>query len=129
RTSRFSATRSGSSAVITPRFSDSYGPSLTPPARVEKTTVYGPAPSQRITRSALWRRRARTPARPAGPSPYRGEVRRGSPPPAVTRPRPAPRGRRRSPRGGRRGDARSSRGAAPGRRGRARGGGGGARTG
>ena len=36
--------------------SDSYGPSLTPPARVEKTTVYGPALSTEST-DQLSRRR------------------------------------------------------------------------
>src|SRR5215210_806351 len=47
RIRRFSATCLGSSAVRRPRFSDSYGPSLTPPVRVEKTTSYGPGASQR----------------------------------------------------------------------------------
>ena len=44
---RFSSTRSTSSPVRRPRFSDSNGPSLTPPRRVEKTTSYGPAPPSR----------------------------------------------------------------------------------
>ena len=38
---RFSTTRSGSSSVRIPRFSDSKGPSLTPPRRDENTTRYG----------------------------------------------------------------------------------------
>ena len=37
---------------VRPRFSDSNGPSLTPPRRVEKTTSYGPGASHRRTGSA-----------------------------------------------------------------------------
>src|SRR5215211_2517231 len=67
---RFSTTRAGSSPVRIPRFNDSYGPSLTPPSRVEKTTVYDPAPSQRITSiSSRFDRSVQTAARakPARP--------------------------------------------------------------
>ena len=50
---RFSSTQSASSPVTAlPRFSDSNGPSLTPPCRVVKTTSYGPGASQRRSHGA-----------------------------------------------------------------------------
>ena len=45
---RFSSTRSTSSPLMRPRLSEANGPSLTPPARVEKATSYGPGGRQRI---------------------------------------------------------------------------------
>ena len=50
---RFSSTRSTSSPLMRPRFSEAYGPPLTPPSRVEKATSYGPGGRQRITCSCL----------------------------------------------------------------------------
>src|SRR6266508_3431003 len=82
---RFSITRSGSSPVSMPRFSDSKAPSLTPPRRVEKATSYGPGASHRkvgitLARSALARRRAPTRVRPAHRSACGDAAPRGSPP-------------------------------------------------